>query len=56
MLHSHYLCGKQSMGLKITLSMMVMMAAANSNQPDIAVASGSARLDFTTVLKMGDIY
>ena len=29
MLHSHYLRGKQSMGLKITVSMTVMLAAAN---------------------------
>ena len=29
MLHSHYLRGKQSMGLKITVSMTVMLATAN---------------------------
>ena len=29
MLHSHYLRGKQSMGLKITVSMTVMLVAAN---------------------------
>lgn len=38
MLHSHYLRGRQSMGLKITISMTVMMAAANFaiqlNQPE----------------------
>ena len=38
MLHSHDLCGKQSMGLKITVSMTVMPAAANLamqlNRPD----------------------
>ena len=27
-LHSHYLCGKQSMGLKITVSMTTVMEAA----------------------------
>lgn len=38
MLHSHYLRGRKSMGLKITISMTVMMAAANFamqlNQPE----------------------
>ena len=29
MLHSHYLRVKQSMGLKITVSMTMMLAAAN---------------------------
>lgn len=37
MLHSHYLRGQRSMGLKVTISMTVMMAAANfalrMNQP-----------------------
>ncbi len=38
MLHSHYLRGKKSLGLKVTISMVVMMAAANFamqlNKPD----------------------
>ena len=38
MLHSHYLCGRQSVVLKVSVSMTVMMAAADFamqlNQPE----------------------
>ncbi len=38
MLHSHYLRGRKAMGLKITISITVMLAAANfavqCNQPE----------------------